>query len=71
LSKNGIIFLITSSLSRQIHFNELGYNYNQVGGEVLFFEKLYIWELTEKRNKKDKTLLLINISSLNFSLLIF
>lgn len=45
LFETGIIFLITSSLSRQINFEDLGYTYNQVGCEVLFFEKLCIWEL--------------------------
>ena len=45
LNKNGIIFLITSSLSPNIKFDKLGYKEKEVGCEVLFFEKLCIWEL--------------------------
>lgn len=45
LFEDGVIFLITSSLSRQINFDDLGYNYKNIECEVLFFEKLCIWEL--------------------------
>ncbi len=45
LNSNGIIFLITSSLSEDIDFKELGYIANEVGCEKLFFERLCIWKL--------------------------
>ncbi len=46
LEKNGKIFLITSSLSPEINFEELGYKEKEVGCEKLFFERLCIWELS-------------------------
>ena len=45
LSKNGKIFLITSSLAENINFKKLGYNAKEIGCEKLFFERLCIWEL--------------------------
>jgi release factor glutamine methyltransferase len=45
LEKDGRIFLITSSLSKQIDFMELGYEAIEVGCEKMFFERLCIWEL--------------------------
>jgi release factor glutamine methyltransferase len=45
LEKEGKIFLITSSLSEQIDFQELGYKAKEIGCEKLFFERLCIWEL--------------------------
>jgi HemK-related putative methylase len=45
LSKNGKIFLITSSLAENIDFKKLGYNAKEIGCEKLFFERLCIWEL--------------------------
>jgi HemK-related putative methylase len=44
-SKNGKIFLITSSLAENIDFKKLGYNAKEIGCEKLFFERLCIWEL--------------------------
>ena len=46
LEKDGIIFLITSSLAEDINFKDLGYNAKEIGCENLFYEKLCIWELT-------------------------
>jgi release factor glutamine methyltransferase len=46
LEKNGKIFLITSSLTENINFNDLGYAKKELGCEKLFFESLCIWELT-------------------------
>lgn len=46
LDKDGKIFLITSSLSENIDFKNLGYNAREIGCEKLFFERLCIWELS-------------------------
>lgn len=46
LNKEGKIFLITSSLSEEINFEESGYNAKEIGCEKLFFERLCIWELS-------------------------
>ncbi len=48
LEKNGKIFLITSSLAKEINFEKFGYQYQEVGCESLFFERLCIWELSLK-----------------------
>ena len=45
LEKNGKIFLITSSLSEDINFQDLGYVEKELSCEKLFFERLCIWEL--------------------------
>jgi HemK-related putative methylase len=45
LAKDGKIFLITSSLAKEINFKQLGYQFQEVGCEKLFFERLCIWEL--------------------------
>lgn len=45
LSKNGKIFLITSSLAENIDFKKLEYKEKEIGCEKLFFERLCIWEL--------------------------
>lgn len=45
LNNNGKIFLITSSLTPDIDFKQLGYNAKEIGCEKLFFERLCIWEL--------------------------
>ena len=45
LEENGRIFLITSSLSEEVNFQELGYQENELGCEKMFFESLCIWEL--------------------------
>jgi release factor glutamine methyltransferase len=45
IKKDGKIFLITSSLSKDVNFNKLGYSSKEVGCEKLFFERLCIWEL--------------------------
>jgi len=47
LSKSGKIFLITSSLAKDVDFKKLKYNAKEIGCEKLFFEKLFIWELTK------------------------
>lgn len=46
LEKEGIIFLITSSLAEEIDFIELGYKAVELGCEKMFFERLCIWELS-------------------------
>ena len=45
LEKNSKIFLITSSLSKEINFKKLGYKEKEIGNKKLFFEKLILWEL--------------------------
>ena len=45
LNKDGKIFLITSSLSKLVDFNELGYKTKEISSTKLFFEKIYVWEL--------------------------
>ena len=45
LEKDGIIFLITSSLAEDIDFEKLEYKAKEVGCENLFYERLCIWEL--------------------------
>ncbi len=45
LEKEGKIFLITSSLSEDVNFQELGYQEKELGCEKMFFESLCIWEL--------------------------
>ncbi len=45
LNSGGKIFLITSSLAKDINFEELGYYSKEIGCEKLFFERLCIWEL--------------------------
>ena len=45
LKKDGKIFLITSTLSEDVDFNELGYSAKEIGCESLFFERLCVWEL--------------------------
>ncbi len=45
LEKNGIIFLITSSLAEKIDFEKLGYHAKEIGCENLFMERLCIWEI--------------------------
>ncbi|MCK9568193.1 methyltransferase [Candidatus Pacearchaeota archaeon] len=45
LNKNGKIFLITSSLAKDVDFKKLNYKAKEIGFEKLFFEKLFIWEL--------------------------
>ena len=45
LENQGIIFLITSSLTEDINFEKFGYSEKEVGCEKLFFERLCVWEL--------------------------
>jgi len=45
LKKDGKIFLITSSLSKEVNFEKLGYSAKEIGCEKLFFERLCVWEL--------------------------
>lgn len=46
LSADGKIFLITSSLAKDVDFEKLGYNAKEIGCEKLFFERLCIWEIS-------------------------
>lgn len=46
LNERGKIFLITSSLSEDVDFKNLGYEAKEIGCEKLFFERLCIWELS-------------------------
>ena len=48
INKEGKIYLITSSLSEDVYFYELGYNSKEIGCEKLFFERLCVWELSVK-----------------------
>jgi release factor glutamine methyltransferase len=45
LNESGKIFLITSSLSPNIDFEKFEYDFEEIGCESLFFERLCIWEL--------------------------
>ena len=45
LEENGKLFLITSSLSEDLYFEESGYEAKELGCEKLFFERLCVWEL--------------------------
>ena len=44
LSENGIIFLLTSSLTKGINWQN--YDKKLLSKQKLFFEELYVWELT-------------------------
>ncbi len=44
LEKDGKIFLLVSNLTKRIDF--LNYNKKIIGKENLFFEKLFVWELS-------------------------
>lgn len=44
LNKEGKILLVTSSLTNDVDFED--YNKRQLGNEKLFFEELFVWELT-------------------------
>ncbi len=48
LKENGVIFVVTSSLSKRIGFDYFGYNAEEVGHKNLFFEKLSVWKLEVK-----------------------
>ena len=43
LEKNGKIFLLTSSLTKKINYQN--YHKKLFGKEKLFFEQLFVWEL--------------------------
>jgi release factor glutamine methyltransferase len=45
LNPEGKIFLITSSLAKDINFKKLNYKAKEIGCERLFFERLCVWEL--------------------------
>lgn len=45
LEKEGQIFLITSSLSKEVNFERLGYEAEEIGCEKMFFERLCVWKL--------------------------
>lgn len=44
LTKEGRVLIITSSLSKEIDFNKLGYRTKEIFSKKLFFEKLSAWE---------------------------
>jgi release factor glutamine methyltransferase len=46
LNKEGKIFIITSSLSPRVDFDKFGYKFKEVAKKDLFFEKLFLWELS-------------------------
>lgn len=46
LNDNGKIFIITSSLSSDINFRKLGYSAKVIADKKIFFEKLFLWELS-------------------------
>lgn len=46
LNDEGEIFLITSSLSKPINFESLGYNAKVINSKKLFFEELFVWKLS-------------------------
>jgi len=48
INSDGKIFIITSSLSQGVNFDEFGYNFKEVTSTSLFFEKLSLWELELK-----------------------
>ena len=45
LKDKGKIYLLISSLTPKINFNEFGYKGKLLGNEKLFFEELCVWEL--------------------------
>ncbi|MEM4326485.1 MAG: methyltransferase [Candidatus Pacearchaeota archaeon] len=45
LSDNGVILLITSSLSKRIDFKKLGFKTKKVLSQNLFFEEITVWKL--------------------------
>jgi release factor glutamine methyltransferase len=45
LKENGKVFLITSSLAKEVDFKKMGYKEKEIGCERLFFETLCVWEL--------------------------
>jgi release factor glutamine methyltransferase len=50
LEENGKIFLITSSLAKEINFEKLGWKSEKIGGKKLFFEELVVWGLERNHN---------------------
>jgi len=46
LAKNGKIFLVTSSLAKNIDFKKIGYKAKKVSEKKLFFESLFVWEIS-------------------------
>ena len=46
LTKDGRIFIITSSLAQEINFDKLGYKAKKLNQRRLFFERLSCWELS-------------------------
>lgn len=45
LKKTGKIILITSSLSKSVNFDRLGFKSSIISEKKLFFERLIVWEL--------------------------
>lgn len=48
LKTEGIVFVMTSSLSEKVDFESLGYKSEIVGSKKLFFEELFVWKLSLK-----------------------
>jgi len=48
LNTDGKIFIITSSLSPEIDFDKLSYEFKKIGKKSLFFEKISLLELSKK-----------------------
>lgn len=53
LKPNGVIFLLTSSLTPEIDFKSLGFIEREIASEKLFFEKLTVWELMISPSSRD------------------
>jgi len=48
LNENGIIFLLTSSLTPKIDFKKYGYKSKMIEKKKLFLEELYVWKLIKR-----------------------
>ncbi|MBS3086508.1 methyltransferase [Candidatus Pacearchaeota archaeon] len=47
LTKEGKIFLITSSHSESVNFNGLGFKAKEVANKKLFFEEIFVWRIAK------------------------
>ncbi len=45
LNEDGKIYIVTSSFTDSIDFENLGYNSKKVNSEKLFFEEVFVWKL--------------------------
>ncbi len=48
LRKERVIFIITSSLSKDVNFKETSYKAKAVAEKGLFFEKLFVWKIVPR-----------------------